>query len=94
MKIEDRNNKFYTEHGLKALKQRLKTFIDFYNKNEFPISHLMFGFGNFQIENKEECGSRIKELSELTGIQMQITIEKIKQTNGSIITKETINDDC
>lgn len=90
MKIEERNKKFYTEHGLKSLRQRLKSWIDLFNNKEFPFESQMFGFGKFRIENKEELKNRIKELSELIGENVSYKIEETKMKNGKSIKKEEI----
>lgn len=83
MKIEDRNKKFYTDSGLIALKTRIKSWVEIYNKNVFPIESFMLGFGKFSIKSKEECESRIKELCELIGGQCKKRIEIIKTSNGT-----------
>lgn len=81
---KEMNKKFYTAKGIDALVTRCKSFIELFNKNEFPINNMMLGFGAFEISTKEECWSRIKELSNLTGFQCKIT----KINDGEI--KETI----
>ena len=63
------NEKFFTKEGLKAIENRIKSWIDVFNNKKFPIKSMILGFGEFEIKNKEECLSRIKELCELIGFQ-------------------------
>ena len=89
-KIKQRNEKFYTEKGIKALENRLKSWIGLFNKNEFPVKSKMIGFGNFIILNKEDCFSRIKELLEITGKKIKVRREVVKYLEREIIKEEII----
>lgn len=89
MKIKERNEKFYTEEGIAALRNRLKNLIELFNENKFPVSSKMLGFGDFVINNKHDCLERIRELSGIIGINFVIETEKVKYSNKVII-KETI----
>lgn len=82
-KIEERNERFYTEKGLAALQRRLENFAELFNKNKFPFETRMFGFGSFFIFDQDECLSRMKELSELTGSKITLTtnFSKGKETS-------------
>lgn len=88
-KIEERNKKFYTEEGLNALKERFKSWIKLFNENKFPVKAKIIGFGDFVIKDKSDCLSRIRELSELIGLNFVIETEKIKYDQKEEI-KETI----
>lgn len=90
MKITQRNNKFYTEKGLKAIETRIKTLIGLFNDNKFPFSAQMLGFGLIGINSQEECRHRIKELSELIGFKWDVQVETIKLSNGHIEQKKEI----
>ncbi len=90
MKIKERNNKFYTEEGISALRQRLKGLIDLFNKNEFPFKCPILGFCNSTILNQEDCKQRIIELSELIGYPLKIKKHVDKVGDEEIIKKEEI----
>jgi hypothetical protein len=64
---------FFTEKGLKAINTRVKTFCRLFNENNFPFNNMMLGFGQVDIKSKEECLSRIKELSELIDFKCRLT---------------------
>ncbi len=89
-KIRERNNKFYTEHGLRSLKERLKSLIGLYNIGEFPIKVKILGFGTSCIEDKRELLSRIKELANIVGETFTLEMEETKMNNGTTIKKEVI----
>jgi len=73
--VEERNRKFYTEKGLEALRTRIRTLIRLYNEDDFPLKAHILGFGLLQIQTKEECLSRIKELSDLIGFKFKVNSE-------------------
>jgi hypothetical protein len=82
--IKDRNAKFYSEEGIKALENRIKSLIDIFNKNQFPFGpHMVLGFGNLFIEDREECFGRIKELMDLIGFQLQLN--RITNEKGEVL---------
>ncbi len=89
-KIEERNKKYYTEDGLRALKNKMENFVNLFNNYNFPFEAQMLGFGKFKIESKEECLFRIKELSQLTGVNFEIIKTSSKTATGEITIKETI----
>ena len=90
MKIEDRNEKYYTKEGLNVLEHRVQSWIDAYNKDIFPFEAQMLGFGKFKIDNKEECESRIKELCELIGGQVKKEIVEEKVGDDLVKTERLI----
>lgn len=63
-----------------SLKVRLRTLIRLFNENKFPFSQVMLGFGRLNIDDREECFGRIKELSDITGRQIKLT--KIENPEG------------
>lgn len=65
-------SRYLTEKGIIALKHRLLSYIDVYNKNRYPFKARMFGLLFEGIEDKQECWSRIKEILELTGSKINI----------------------
>lgn len=86
--IKERNEKYYTEKGINALKERLRSLASFLNKGKYPVINVkILGFGNLNIETQEELLGRIIELSTITGevptFQQTIT----KDTNGNMIKK-------
>jgi len=87
--IEERNEIFYTEKGMKALENRLKNWIGLFNKDRFPMRAKMLGFGDFVIKNKNDCLARIRELSEIIGTKITIESELIKYKDREVL-KETI----
>jgi len=88
--IEERNEKFYTQAGLTALNNRLDSFIEVFNQNNFPFEAKMLGFGDFSFMTRNDCKQRINELSKLIGRDLSIEFSRKKQ-NDSIITEEKIN---
>lgn len=74
--IEQRNKDFYTEKGLEALLTRIKTYIRIFNENKFPFSGQMLSFGEIEINDAKECLARILELSNLTGFNAKLTLDK------------------
>jgi len=90
MEIEERNKKFYTKKGFKSLRARMRSWCDLFNKNVFPFSSQMFGFGRFEIKTREECLNRAVELAELIGDPIKLQKETIKLDDGSTEIKETL----
>ena len=88
--IEERNDNFYKKDGFKALEGRFNTLREIYNKNEYPFGGIILGFGKLEIENKHELIVRIKELSEITGLDCSIRREIVKNTDGVETIKETM----
>lgn len=66
------NEKFFTKEGLEFIKTKIKTMVTLCNKQEFPISVKILGFGDLKIENQEEIIGRIIELCELIGFQIKV----------------------
>lgn len=91
MKKQELVNKFLTKEGKKSLTNRMTSFIGFFDKGIFPTGDLMMlGFGKFNIESKEECLFRIKELGEILGISWKIEKTEVKLSDGTIKKKEEI----
>ena len=90
MKIKERNQKFYTERGINALRNRLKGLIELFNKNEFPFRFPILSFCKATILSKEDCKIRIIELSELIGYPLKIKKHMEKIGNEEVIKKEEI----
>ena len=59
-----------------VLEARLASFVNLYNKNEYPIKVIMLGFGSIEINNEEELWWRIWELCDIVRKKMII-----KETN-------------
>ena len=74
MDILTRNTNFYTEKGAEALEHRVKTLIELFNLNQFPINRNMLGFGELVIEDSLECLARITELCNLIGFQAKLNL--------------------
>lgn len=90
MNVRERNEKFYTEEGINALRARLKGFINLYNKNEFPFEFPVLDFCRAKILTREDCEKRIIELSELIGYPLKKKKE-VENINGEdVIVKEEI----
>lgn len=92
-KIEERNKKFYTEEGIKALRNKLSSFCELYsmlefNKVGFPFNANCLGFSKFTANSLDEVKGRILELAEMTGSEVIKVTEKQVLTNGDSITKE------
>lgn len=90
MNIKERNEKFYTEEGINALRTRLKGFIRLFNENKFPIKAPILDFAFATIPTKEHCKYRIEELSELIGYPLKIKVTTDKFDNKEIIKEEII----
>lgn len=94
--------KWLTEKGSEAITQRLNSYIVLFNEHGFPFSAKMFGFPSINVESKEDCFSRIKELVELTGSKIQVVNCITRNTDGSenlkqnikILELEVIENDC
>lgn len=57
-----------------TIKNRLINMLMLYNQykdSDFPKSFVMLGFGNLNIQSKEELRIRIKELSEILKIDLE-----------------------
>jgi len=76
--IKQRNEDFYNQAGIVALENRVRNLCDLFNKNEFPFSSMMYGFGKLTINTQDECLARVKELSDLIGFQCKL----IEETRG------------
>ena len=83
MKINERNDKFYTMEGLNALKVRLKVLVDFYNKGKFPMNTRLYGFGSLVLKSKDDCMSRIDEICDLIGWELDKKTESFNTVNGT-----------
>ena len=74
----------FSEKGLKDIQNRLKTLVNLFNSNDkWKQDLIILGFGTLNIDDREECFGRIKELSELTGTQ--IKLNKIENQDGQVI---------
>lgn len=89
-KVEQRNNDFYTDEGLKALEARIKSLISIYNNNDLPFREYCLGFGKLSIDTKEELFGRIKEMSDLIGFVFRKEREFEKMSDGTVVEKEVI----
>ena len=97
MKIKDMQKKYFTEKGLEALRNKLKTSIEFYNNNNLfeKINKVkMLGFTTWKVDSKEELKARIKELVQILGdvkIMEEIETNKTnKEIKKSILKMEII----
>ncbi len=90
MTIEQRNSDFYSEKGLKALTARVQSWIDIYNKNQFPFKAQLLEFGKFEIQTREECEARIKELCEILGAQVKKEIIEEMGEDDKMINREVM----
>ena len=79
--INQRNKKFYTEEGLKALQNRQNNLIELFNDGKFKFKHQMLGFGILEVHGKEELKSRIIELSDLTGRKIKFESQIVRFEN-------------
>lgn len=60
--------KYFTEEGLSALENRLKSIYAIYlsaQEEDYPIKHQMIGFVNLHLTSKEQCAGHIEELKQL-----------------------------
>jgi hypothetical protein len=74
----------FSEVGLKDIETRLKTLVNLFNSNDKWKQDLqMLGFGLLNIDDREECFGRIKELSEILGIPFKLN--KIENQDGQVI---------
>ena len=90
--IKERNKKFYTEQGIKALEARAKTLMKLANKNDFPVNALVLGFGNLNIRDIDECISRIKEISDLIGYHYDVKETITKDKKGESVKKVEVSE--
>ena len=82
--ISETQNTYYTSEGLEALKTKLKTSVRFFNEQkDYPFKHKMLGFADWKVESKEELYYRIKELQQLTGMQIKEVKEEIVTSEGT-----------
>ena len=89
-KIKERNEKFYTEKGINALRKRLENWVDVFNKDKLPLKAKSLGFSSFEIKDRKELQIRIKELCELIGEEVSIKTETTKDIEGIEIIKKTM----
>ena len=90
MNIKERNEKFYTGEGIRALRNRLKNLIKLFNEDKFPMKNPILGFAFATIQTKEHCKIRIEELSEIVGYPLKIEVISDKIGGREIIIKEEI----
>lgn len=69
---EEMREKFFTEEGVKALDTKIKTMVSLFNKNIFPLNVIILGFSKLEIESREECLHRVKELCQILGAQCEL----------------------
>lgn len=63
----------FSEKGLKDLQTRLKTLVTLFNENNrWKEDLVVLGFGKLNIEDREECFGRVRELSEILGVQVKL----------------------
>jgi len=60
-----------------ALKKRLRSLIELYIKDEYPINLMILGFGMLKVDSRKKLKGRIDELAQLLGLE--VDIEKIKE---------------
>lgn len=80
----------FTEKGLEDMRTRFKTLIRLFNEEKFNLNAYILGFGEINIESKEELLGRIKELSEILGENFKIEKTLIKLEDGTTKQKEVI----
>lgn len=83
-------DKFYTEEGKKALRNRAENFIHAFNTKEFPLNRPCLGFGDILFESKIECENRIKEICQLLGLKHSKIIVRENNADGTAMEKEEI----
>lgn len=67
--------KYYTDEGLEALTNRLKTYVHLHqilSESDYPASYQMFGFPEFRVNSKSDCESKITELKTILGVEITL----------------------
>ena len=65
---EEMREKYYTQKGLEALGERLKTIYKIHKETpatSYPVQLKMFGFPPLQLQSKTECFGHIQELQQI-----------------------------
>ncbi len=90
--IKEMQEKYFTEKGLSALKNKLASSVKYYNDPD-GIRNIkkvrMLGFGKWEVDSKEELRHRIKELVHILG-DIELTEETETVRFGIDINKRTI----
>ena len=66
--FEDMRNKYYTEKGIEALSNRLKTIYSIYldaKEEQYPLKFQMLGFPPLELESKEQCLGHVREIEQI-----------------------------
>ena len=87
--IKRMHEKYYTEKGIRALKNKMGNYIDLFNEHDFPFSAKMLGFGKFSIKTKDECLHRIRELGHLTGVSFKV-VTHVSEAGDKRVEKQKI----
>lgn len=87
--IKRMREKYYTEEGIRALKNKMSNFIDLFNNRDFPFSAQMLGFGKFSIKTKDECLHRIRELGHITGVSFKV-VTHVMEAGDKRVEKQKI----
>ena len=67
-----------TEHRIQFLENRMKNFIKIFNEmpaKDYPWSAMILDFGFAHIINQQEMAGRIKELAEILGKGIEISVK-------------------
>ena len=75
---------YYKEHGFHCLKRRLINFVQLYNEERIPFKAKVLDFGDIEVNTKEELYVRIRELRDILGVPIEISLETMKMENGTI----------
>lgn len=70
---EEMRNKYYTEKGIDALGERLKTIYKIYQETpatSYPIRLRMLGFPPLELQSKTECFGHIQELQQILMVKV------------------------
>ena len=79
---KERHEKYFTEEGVKFLKNQLDNLVKLYNEEfkqeiTYPFREKMLGSGDIILEHKEELFYRIREIVHIIG-DIEITTETNK----------------
>lgn len=64
---------YYTEHGRKALENRLKNIYAIYletNEEQYPLVFRMLGFPPLKLLSKTECFGHVNELKQILNVNI------------------------
>ena len=83
--LEEMRKKYFTEEGVKVIDEKIKLMVSLFNENKFPLNKKMWGFSSLNIETRDECFHRVKELCQILGAECKLETREDDSTEKEVL---------